>query len=120
MLLVTSLFYGGLHVLAWNSAVLRTESVEETFWKLSCLLLIGLGPLAFSVWAGLKTWRGPDAHLRLNQAMSMTLGFFGVLASLAYAMSRVYLMVEVFLVIPYMDPGVYEVPNYAIYWPHFG
>lgn len=120
MLLVTSLFYGGLHMLAWDSLVLKAKSTEETFWKLSCLLLMVLGPFAFSVWAGLKAWRGPDAHLHLNPTMSMILGILVVLVSLAYAMARVYLMVEIFFVIPYMDPGVYKMPNYAVYWPHFG
>lgn len=120
MLLLTSLCYGGLHILAWDSAVLRTKGAEETFWKLSCLLLMALGPMAFSVWASLKAWRGADAHLRLNNAISTVLGVFGILVALGYAMSRVYLIVEVFLVIPYMDTGVYEEPNYAIYWPHFG
>lgn len=119
MLLITSLFYGGLHMLAWESLVLKPRSAEETVWKLSCLLLMGLGPLAFSVWAGLKAWRGPDAHLHLSKAMNVILGVLGILVSLAYVMARVYLMVEIFLVIPYMDPRVYTVPNYAIYWPHF-
>lgn len=121
MLLVASMFYGGLHVLAWHSGILATGS-DEVFWKLCCLLLTALGPFALSVWAGLKTWRGADAHLRPNQTASIAFGVFGVVALPTYRMSRVYLqvVVEVVLVIPYMNPGVYREPSFSSYGPHFG
>lgn len=48
MLLVTSMCYGGLHMLAWQSGILATGP-DEVFWKLSCLLLMALGPFALSV-----------------------------------------------------------------------
>ena len=120
MLLVTSMCYGGLHMLAWQSGVLRNTGPQEVFWRVSCLLLMALGPFALSVWTGLKTWRGADAHLRLNQTMSIAFGVFGVIALLAYVMSRAYLLVEIILVLPYMDPGVYQEPDFPSYWPHFG
>ena len=118
MLLVTSMCYGALHMLACNSNVLRKTGGSEVLWKLSCLLLMTLGPFALSVWAGLKMWRGAAAHMRLNHAMSISFGIFGVLALLAYIMSRAYLLVEIILVVPYMDPGVYQEPNFGTYWPH--
>jgi len=31
-----------------------------------------------------------------------------------------YLLVEIFPVIPYMDPRVYQEPDFSNYWPHFG
>jgi hypothetical protein len=120
MFLLTSLGYGGLHMLAWQSGILRETGPDRMLWKVSCLLLMGLGPFALAVWAGLKAWRGADAHLRLNQTMSIAFGLFGVVALLAYIMSRVYLLVEIFLVIPYMDPRVYQEPDFSNYWPHFG
>jgi hypothetical protein len=120
MLLVTSLCYGALHMLAWQSGILRKNVADQVLWKLSCLLLMGLGPFALSVWTSLKVWGGADAHLRLNQTMSIAFAVFGVVALLAYIMSRVYLLVEIILVIPYMDPGVYQEPNFSVYWPHFG
>ena len=120
MLLITSMCYGGVHMLAWQSGALKRTGSDRVFWKLSCLLLMSLGPFALSVWAGLKTWRGADAHLRLNQTMSIAFGVFGVLALSTYIMSRVYLVVEIILVIPYMDPGVYQEPDFPTYWPHLG
>lgn len=54
MLLVTSMCYGGLHMLAWQSEVLRKTGPDEVFWKLSCMLLVGFGPFAMSVWISLK------------------------------------------------------------------
>ena len=35
-----------------------------------------------------------------------------------YIFSRVYLVVEVFLNLPYVDPGVYQTPSWSVYWPH--
>ena len=66
---------------------------------------MALGPFALSLWAGLKTWRGINVHLRLNKTMSIAFSAFGVVAFLTYIMSRVYLLVEIILVIPYMDPS---------------
>ena len=118
--LITSLCYGSLHMLAWDSAAFNAAGFEEIFWKFSCLNLIVLGPFAFTVWAGLKTWRGPDAHLNLSLPWSIFLGVITTISFIAYVISRVYLVVEVFAVIPYMDPGVYKMPEYSIYWPHVG
>lgn len=66
---------------------------------------MALGPFALSLWAGLKTWRGVDVHLRLNKTMSIAFDADEVVALLAYIMSRVYLLVEIIFVIPYMDPS---------------
>jgi hypothetical protein len=119
--LATSLGYGGLHMLAWESGALRgAGGSEETLWKLACLTLVVLGPAAFVGWAGLRMWRGPDAHLRFGRAWSVVLGFVAGVAVVVYAVARVYLVVEVFVVLPYMDPEVYKLPEYAVYWPHVG
>ena len=120
MLLITSMCYGGLHMLVWQSGVLKKTGAAGVYWKLSCLLLMALGPFALAVWGSLKMWRGADAHLRLNQTMSIAFGVFGVVALLAYIMSRIYLIVEIVIVIPFMDPGVYQEPSFPSYWPHFG
>ena len=79
---------------------------------------MSIGPFAFAVWLGLKLWRGADAHLRLNMSLSIAFGAIGVCAAVAYFISRVYLLVEIVLVIPYVDPGVYVEPNFGSYWPH--
>ncbi|KAK3377234.1 hypothetical protein B0T24DRAFT_592848 [Lasiosphaeria ovina] len=120
MFLVTSLAYGGLHMLGWQASALPASGAPQVFWKLSCLLLMTVGPVSLAVWAGLKAWRGADAHLRLNQAMSIGFGLFGALMFAAYLVSRVYLVVEIVIVIPYMDPGVFHTPDFSRYWPHFG
>jgi hypothetical protein len=52
--------------------------------------------------------------------MSIAFAVLGAVALLAYIMSRIYLLVEIILVIPYMDPGVYQEPRFSVYWPHIG
>ncbi|XHG04800.1 hypothetical protein AWENTII_008052 [Aspergillus wentii] len=41
MFLATSLCYGAMHLFAWDADVMRPRSAQETFWRLSCLLLVG-------------------------------------------------------------------------------
>ncbi|KAL6354465.1 hypothetical protein LRP88_11802 [Fusarium phalaenopsidis] len=108
MLLVTSLCYGGFHMLAWDSAALAPSGHKRVLWKVASLLVLTVGPLGMVMWVGLRVWRGADAHLRLNRAMSVGFGAFGIVLFVAYMASRVYLIVEVVLVIPYLDPGVYK------------
>jgi hypothetical protein len=43
---------------SWQSGILRKIVADQVLWKLSSLLLIGLGPLALSAWSGLKVWGG--------------------------------------------------------------
>lgn len=57
--------------------------------------------------------------LRLNQTMSIAFGVFGIVALLAYMMSRAYLLTEIIFVIPYMDPVDCRVRSFLSYWPHF-
>lgn len=120
MLLLTGLGYGGLHMLAWNSGALKKTGAAQVFWKLSCLLLMGTVPFAFCVWFGLKKWKGGDAHLKLHPVLQVVFGVALFLTLLAYFMSRVYLLVEIVFVIPFMDLGVYQEPQFSAYWAHFG
>lgn len=64
----------------------QTDWLAKAFWKISSLLLMALGPFALSLWAGLKTWRGVDVHLRLNKIMSIAFGADEVVALLAYVL----------------------------------
>ncbi|KAJ4367805.1 hypothetical protein N0V86_009641 [Didymella sp. IMI 355093] len=119
MLLLTSLCYGGLHMLAWGSSTVGRTPLTQMLWKVSCLLLISIGPFAYAVWLGLKLWRGADAHLRLNQSLSIIFGVLGVTALIMYVFSRVYLIIEILLVVPFVDSRVYEEAELSAYWPHF-
>ena len=47
--------------------------------------------------------------LHLGQAISISFAALGGLILLSYVILRVDLVVEVFVVIPYIDPGVYNV-----------
>jgi hypothetical protein len=77
-----------------------------------------LGLFSLAAWVSLETWGGgSDAHLRLNQTLPIVPDFWTHCTSCI--LSRVYLTVEIFLVIPYIDPRVYQEPSFATYWPHF-
>ena len=46
----------------------------------------------------------------------LPLAFYMLLA--AYALARAYLVVECFINLSHLSAGVYDVPNWAAYFPH--
>ena len=99
ILIVTSIYYGVLHKLAWQSKVPRKTQPDEVFWKLSCLPFICLGLFAICMWVG------------FNQVISIAVGIFGVIALLTQIIVRKYLLMEVILVVHYLDFGFFKSQN---------
>lgn len=97
---------------------LKVLSHEEALWKIFYENLVVLGPCAFFAWAGLEAWRGHDAHLNLNLTWNIALSLITLMTCLTYAILRLYLVIEVFALIPYMKTDVYKMAQYAICWPH--
>lgn len=129
--------YGGLHVLACSAQF--GTATQGLLWRLSsCFVIVGL-PLIYYV-ARLETqvygilWglisplilvriMGPVHFpaLRndpLRNIMSWIIGFLKPLITLAYVLARAYLVVECFINLFNLPVGVYDTPNWSIYFPH--
>ena len=124
-LLLTGLCYGGLHALAFG-APLRSRA-ETLCWEISCLTIACYGPVIVLLDL-LSTVEFICNPLRVKiNSQDLLSGAFIVLNALVvyaglvlYVLSRVYLVIEIFLSLPYVDTGVYQTPNWSVYFPHIG
>lgn len=140
-LVISSTLYGGLHALAIKIPL--HSDIESLLWKLSSLSVISAG---FLLVAGALFARLPGVSLLIYYflkvgARANKLDFWPSSAKDAipvlaryllmmiyvplvlgppifYLACRIYLIVEVFLNVPYMDPRVYQTPNWTQYWLH--
>lgn len=112
--------YGGLHAVAWNATFL--QPIELLLWRLSSLLIIGVGPLIVLIGCLHQFLDRYDYRLGklVPRALALTLVSLNASLALACFMARAYLIVEAFISLPYSPPGVYAVPTWSAYFPHFG
>ena len=109
-LIASGLCYGGLHALAFGIPLRSTA--ETLLWDISCLTVASLGViyLFFAYWFDLVS----------SDCLENLLIALAYLIVLLYTTARVFLVVEVFLSLPYVDQAVYQVPRWSIYFPHIG
>ena len=115
MLLVTSMCYGGLHMLARQSGVLRETGSAEIFWKLSCSLLIALEPFALAVWGSLKMWRRSRRAFAAQPDNEHCLRCLWGHRTSGLHSAETILLVEIVLVIAYIDPALYQELSFHSY-----
>ena len=133
---LSSVLYGGLHGLAFG--VPFHSRAEAILWNISCLTVASGGFAVFVLTFTLRFkrnhrliprykrqefWARLPLGLKfivstINRIHMIAVIFIVFAVPLFYVLSRVYLVVEVFLNLPYVDPGVYQTPNWSIYWPH--
>ena len=132
--LIPLILYGALHALAFG--IPFHSNVETLLWKISCLTVLGSGFITLAI--TLIGFASGDKFKRLEEGrvsqtknralrwclltLRLSLGIVAVIIGGAcywlYAGSRVFLAVEGFLNLPYVDSGLYQTPNWSIYWPH--
>ena len=111
--ILSGLLYGGLHMTAWGSSTFHTP-VEQKLWVILCCT-VALG--------GLSTFLGIWILDMLSNLQLVLYGYggatilllasvpIGIIISLLYFASRIYLLVEVFRNLAFLDPQVYQTPN---------
>ena len=112
-IILSGLLYGGLHMIAWGSATFTTP-LEQNLWIVACCT-VALGGLAtfLGIWvldqvSNLNlTIRGVE----LAKILLWVSGPTGVLISALYFASRIYLLVEVFRNLAFLDSKVYQTPR---------
>lgn len=97
------LIYGGLHALAWFAHF--GSPTEQLLWRISACVVMGGLPVFV-----------------LYPILLLFFPFFDLillaLVLLAYILARGYLVVECFINLSHLPAGVYDVPNWAVYFPH--
>ena len=92
---------------------------RQTFWETS----LGKKLRATTIVKLLRKLPDPPTLIQAAfEALAVLWAIGAALITMAgvlfYFFCRVYLIVEVFLNLPYVDPRVYETPNWSVYWPH--
>lgn len=146
ILIFVSWVYGGLHVLAWNAPF--HSSVETILWRFSAIaimayaIMLGLLTLYLHTTLDLRRryFQSKGKHKYYMVAKILTysfenlwyvvrggspsdcgcLDFFMVILNLAYMFGRAYLVVECFLNLFHSDPGMFQQPQWSVYFPHLG
>ncbi|KAL8976899.1 MAG: hypothetical protein Q9205_007192 [Flavoplaca limonia] len=110
---VAALIYGGLHALAWFLHFPPT--IEQLLWRIAvCVVMGGVPVTAIAI----AMWRRTQSAARGGvRGSCFILLFFMMLAF--YALARAYLVVESFINVAHLPPGVYRVPEWAAYFSHF-
>lgn len=144
-LILSGVIYGGLHALALQIP-LRSKA-ESILWGTACIEIIYAG-LIIAATSPVVQWyvkmfvslreqpvdkSTQNVLSKLKRALQWCLTNFTLsiivwfiveaIASaliVLYVVGRAFLVVEVFLNVPYVDPGVYQTLNWSIYWPHIG
>lgn len=127
---LAALVYGGLHALAWFAHF--NTSTEQLLWRISACVVMGGLPVAFGLLAPTKLFLNEDwndevefvikTRLRSIRNPWKKMGIYIILIlvlamAIAYALARAYLVVECFISLSHLPAGVYDVPDWAAYFP---
>ena len=104
-----ALVYGGLHALAWLAHF--DSPTEQLLWRISaCVVMCGFPVLL----ALLKNFD----HLSTGYYIDRVIEYAAYFVLLSYVLARAYLVVECFINLSHLPAGVYDVPQWATYFPH--
>ena len=117
-LLLSGLLYGALHMLAFGQP-LHTDR-EVIMWQISCITVALSGFVAIAVVYLFRSiqWRLTRVSTTLFLNSLKAFGTWFTFFCVFYIPCRVFLVVEPLLNVQYVDPGVYQTPNWSVYWPH--
>ncbi|KAL1798316.1 hypothetical protein ACET3X_002353 [Alternaria dauci] len=117
-LAIAGFIYGGVHLAAWNT-MFRTK-MEEYLWKISAISLAASGPMGVCVIFIFRSWNiEREDDMSLGRFLLTSLLMFILPAvGVVYVVARVYLIVESFLNLTYLEASIFVVPNWLQYFPH--
>ncbi len=106
--------YGGLHALAWSAHF--DSATEKLLWRISSCVVMGGLPVILS----LPGWN--HYHARKGRffigSYWLVFQFIWILMLVAYVLARAYLVVECFINVFHLSPGVFDTPEWSSYFPH--
>ncbi len=112
-----ALIYGGLHALAWFAHF--DSSTEQLLWRISACAVMGGIPIIVvsnTLYGMMNRQFSLDDTIRFSLILLVLL--VSLACVLAYVLARAYLVVECFINLSHLPAGVYDVPNWATYFPH--
>lgn len=126
------IIYGGLHALAWTAEF--PSRAEKLVWQISVVAVMGgmLGPMVIVIGSEILSQSniGDDTTYFLPMSVGESAAniltwifictFVGLFLGLflLYVFGRIYFIVESFIQLFHLPPGVYDVPAWSQYIPH--
>ena len=111
-----TLVYGGLHALAWFAEF--SSPTEQLLWRISASAVMGGLPTIFAINRLIDLLRRRNYPFNRFASVLEQLELLIYPIALAYVLARAYLVVECFISLSHMPAGVYNVPDWAAYFPH--
>jgi len=114
--ILTGLFYGGLHLTAWNAPF--PTHTQMLLWRLSGLTLVASGFIYIGISVTFVYFEEKDSFTAeiINFLSTLLFGLF----LLFYVFCRFYIVVESFITVAYLPDSVFHVPAWSRYFPHIG
>jgi hypothetical protein len=128
---LTSLIYGGLHLLAWHYNF--SSRPEQYMWRISAASTTSTGLVLLTLYGVfLSSWRStalkygwddvfssnPEAEARLYLRISVGLRWLSYLLAVFNIASRAFLFTESFIALPNSPRSTYTIPSWTAYIPH--
>lgn len=104
-----ALVYGGLHALAWFAHF--DSPTEQLLWRISACVVMGAFPVFLAL---LKA----AIYLPNGYYIDTVIEYAAYFVLLPYVLARAFLVVECFINLSHLPAGVYDVPQWATYFPH--
>ncbi|KAI0599204.1 hypothetical protein F4775DRAFT_600325 [Biscogniauxia sp. FL1348] len=120
LLLVLPALYGGIHLSGWDLEF--PSGAERACWRAACLLIVVAFPALLALahaCAAAETWvlaRGVGVRALDCVARARNAAWYGVLG--AYALARVFIVVEAFISLRRVPIGVFWMPAWLDMVPH--
>jgi hypothetical protein len=118
-----SLVMGAVHLSAWNFSF--ATDYERTAWRICSVLITVNMPLAWFINRILdlsseyKSWQSGTSNNPITNIQNFKIGLCYVFEA-SYAVSRLYLAVEVFMALRAAPKDVYRTQEWTNFLPHFG
>ncbi|CAG8971201.1 hypothetical protein HYALB_00010574 [Hymenoscyphus albidus] len=117
-----SMAYGAVHIAAWNDHF--PTSAKKYLWQISAIYIAASGLLWLLINLAAHTFRYIDEYwdtvlaLRAHWTNYLVLGFLCSICGIAYAVARIFLVVEAFISIRKLPVAAYETPDWTQNIPH--
>ena len=116
--------YGGLHALAWSTHF--DSATERILWRISSCFVMGGLPVILGLLHLGDTFERGGLYMRSRTkawdacffACELIIYLTAGLILIAYMFARAYLVVECFINLFNLPAGVYNTPDWSVYFPH--
>ncbi|KAL9115168.1 MAG: hypothetical protein Q9227_000962 [Pyrenula ochraceoflavens] len=118
---IAGLVYGTLHLLLWDGPF--RSGTERLLWRVAAVTVAASGPaFMMALITGLMIVKWYKASLILLPCFALPLLELLNIALIAgtslYIMSRLYMVVECFVSLPYLPNSSFKQPQWSYYFPH--